>query len=106
MDLLDSIKQGSTRLALRMIRDMLIDLQYRDDEGNTYLHHSVIADDPRICYELLSRGASLTATNKYGETPYQLARDLYTERNGRQDADNRVLVVLEAAGAGEIINDD
>jgi len=51
------------------------DVAYADGNGTTALHDSAAKGRASICRVLIDEGASLTAVNRYGKTPLQLAKE-------------------------------
>jgi len=66
------------------------DLAHVSSNGMTALHQAVEVDRASICRVLVDEGASLTAVNRHGQTPLELAK-------ARGNAE--CVAILEAAGA-------
>jgi len=66
------------------------DMAYEDIHGWTALHLAAYNNRASICHMLVDEGASLTAVNRYGQTPLELAK-------ARGNAE--CVAILEAAEA-------
>ena len=56
-----------------MLKDHQIDLNLKDEEGKTALHHSVLNEDVFMIYKLLIKGADFFVKDNEGFSSYELS---------------------------------
>lgn len=66
---------------LQMIND-LTDVNFQDNDGNSYLHVAVQSNSINIVERLLEKGAIIDIKDKYGKTPLMVAISSY---NGNEE---------------------
>ncbi|MDG2167343.1 MAG: ankyrin repeat domain-containing protein [Opitutales bacterium] len=66
--LVDAVHAGNSR-TLRSLLKQEVDLDVRDELGNTALHWAALNGDARLVKEILKRGAEVDALNDAGATP-------------------------------------
>ena len=69
--LLESVTEGDIE-RMRRLLDMGIELESQDDVGNVALHFAA-EGEPKLCRELIERGAKPDIQNKQGTTPLMAA---------------------------------
>jgi len=56
-----------------LVDDLHVDVNARDDEGNTALHHAAARGDNEMIEYLVSKGADVTVVNRAGQTTADMA---------------------------------
>jgi len=88
--LLDAAIEGH-EACVRVLIASKADFAYADSfNGSTALHHAAFNNRASICRVLIDEGASLTAVNRDGQTPLEVAK-----KKGNAEC----AAILEAAGA-------
>lgn len=73
--LMRAAENGHDDVVSRMLQDDTLNLEHRDEAGNTALHHAVAGTRPDIVTLLLDAGASATIRNRAGYTPREASDD-------------------------------
>ena len=68
-----SIKNNNIEISNLILTSPIIDLDFQDKNGNTYLHLAVIAQQKEIIKILLEKGIDINKQNKEGNTALHLA---------------------------------
>ena len=68
-----SIKNGNAEVSNLLLTSPIIDLNYQDKDGNTYLHLAIINRQEYIIKLLIEKGIFLNKQNKQGNTGLHLA---------------------------------
>ncbi|CAN0499430.1 unnamed protein product [Ectocarpus sp. 12 AP-2014] len=69
----EAAREGSTWLTAAILSTGSIDIDERDPSGATPLYHAIYNDHPGVVSILLSKGASVSATNDDGNTALHLS---------------------------------
>ena len=68
-----SLKKGNIEVTNLILTSPILDLDYQDKDGNTYLHLAVIAQQEDIIKSLIEKGIFINKQNKEGNTGLHLA---------------------------------
>ena len=75
-----SIKNDNSEISNLILTSPIIDLDFQDNNGNSYLHLAVISKDEEIIKSLIEKGIDTNKQNKDGNTALHLAYEL-NEKN-------------------------
>ena len=81
-----SIKNHNIQVANLILTSPILDLNYQDKDGNSYLHLAILYKEEEIVKSLIEKGISVFKQNKEGNTPLHLA---YMKN------DKRIIRILE-----------
>jgi ankyrin repeat protein len=84
-----SIKNHNIQVANLVLTSPILDLNYQDKDGNSYLHLAILYKEEEIVKSLIEKGISVFKQNKEGNTPLHLA---YMKN------DKRIIHILEGNG--------
>ena len=84
-----SIKNHNIQVANLILTSPILDLNYQDKDGNSYLHLAILYKEEEIVKSLIEKGISVFKQNKEGNTPLHLA---YMKN------DKRIIRILEGNG--------
>ncbi len=84
-----SIKNHNIQVANLILTSPILDLNYQDKDGNSYLHLAILYKEEEIVKSLIEKGISVFKQNKEGNTPLHLA---YMKN------DKRIIRILEETG--------
>ena len=68
-----AIKQKKNDICQLILRSKILDLNYRDKNGNTYLHLAVLYKSEKMVKALIQKGINISMQNKSGNTCLHLA---------------------------------
>ena len=68
-----SLKNGKIEVSNLILTSPILDLDYQDKDGNTYLHLAVNAQQEEIIKSLIEKGIFINKQNKEGNTGLHLA---------------------------------
>lgn len=68
-----ALKRNNNPIIELILTSPLLDLNYQDKKGNTYLHISVIQQNLKVIQKLLDKGISINAKNNDGNTALHFA---------------------------------
>ena len=68
-----SLKNNNIEISNLILTSPIIDLDYQDKDGNTYLHLAVITQQEEIIKLLIEKGIYINKQNKDGNTALHLA---------------------------------
>ena len=68
-----AIKQKKNDICQLILRSKILDLNYRDKNGNTYLHLAVLYKSEKMVKALIQKGININMQNKSGNTCLHLA---------------------------------
>ena len=68
-----SLKNGNIEVSNLILTSPILDLDYQDKDGNTYLHLAVISQQEDIIKSLIEKGIFINKQNKEGNTGLHLA---------------------------------
>ena len=68
-----SLKNNNIEISNLILTSPIIDLDYQDKEGNTYLHLAVLSQQEEIIQLLIEKGININKQNKEGNTALHLA---------------------------------
>ena len=93
-----SLKNGNIEVSNLILTSPILDLDFQDKDGNTYLHLAVIAQQEDIIKSLIEKGIFINKQNKDGNTGLHLAYILN---------DNSIINLLLESGIDKnIVNKD
>ena len=69
----NSLNKNNFEIYNLLLNSPLLDLRFKDNEGNSYLHLAVLNQKENVLKELIKKGINLNMQNKNGDTALHLA---------------------------------